>query len=75
MNYSCTIKVEGDQGLYDALKPDKSKTQRAIWNLSKKKNTIEIKIEAMDIIALKAFTTSMVKLIEVYEKVQKTTSH
>lgn len=75
MKYSCIIKAEGDENLYEALKPDKSKTKRASWDITKKKKFVEVKIEAMDIIALKAFTTSVVKLIEVYEKIQKTISH
>jgi tRNA threonylcarbamoyladenosine modification (KEOPS) complex Pcc1 subunit len=74
MKYSCIIKAEGDKELYDALKPDKSKSQRAQWDLTKKKGYVEIKIEAMDIVALKSFVHSITKLIEVYEKITETTS-
>ena len=71
MKYSCIIKAEGDKELYDALKPDKSKSKRAQWDISKKKDYVEIKIEAMDVVALKAFMHSITKLIEVYEKISE----
>lgn len=69
MKYSCIIRAEGDKGLYEALNPDKSQTKRAFWNITKNKNFIEVKIEAADIISLKAFTSSITKLIEIYDKV------
>jgi len=68
MKYSLTIKAKLDDNLYNSLLPDISKTERAEWNIKKKKDCLEIQFDAKDIIALKAFVSSITKLLEVNEK-------
>lgn len=70
MKYSVVLKVEGDKDLYEALLPDISKTERAEWDVKLRKGKVEIKIDAKDIKAFKAFVSSITKLLEVHEKVK-----
>ena len=69
MKYSLTIKAKLDNNLYQALLPDISKSKRAEWDVKKKKDYLEINFQAKDIIALKAFVSSVTKLLEVHEKI------
>ncbi|MBL7051213.1 hypothetical protein ISS04_03565 [Candidatus Woesearchaeota archaeon] len=71
MKYECVFKIKSDEHLYKALLPDVSNTKRAVLELKKEKDYLKIKINALDAIALKAFTTSILKLLEVHEKVKE----
>jgi len=68
MKYLLTLKTKLDNNLYQALLPDISKTQRAEWDIKEKKDCLEITVQAKDIIAMKAFVSSVTKLLEVHEK-------
>ena len=57
--------------LYRALLPDVSSNKRASLTLEQKKDTLVINIHALDPIALKAFVISVIKLLEIYDKIDK----
>ncbi|HLD34010.1 MAG TPA: KEOPS complex subunit Pcc1 [Candidatus Nanoarchaeia archaeon] len=67
MKYSLVLRAPAE--LYDVLKPEQAKNARFTLDISKEKNTI-ISITASDATALKAITTSMIKLIEIAEKIR-----
>lgn len=69
MKYECVFKIKSDENLYKALLPDISNTKRAVLELKEEGEYLKIKIKAVDAIALKAFTSSVLKLLEVHEKV------
>ncbi len=71
MKYECTFKIKSKGNLYKALLPDVSSTKRAVLELKKEEDYLKIKIKALDAIALKAFTSSVLKLLEVHEKVKE----
>ena len=71
MKYECNFIVKGGSNLYSALMPDVSSTKRASLKLKRKKDKLYIYIKALDSIALKAFTISVLKLLEVHDKVNK----
>lgn len=71
MKYSVTLNLKSDNNLYKSLLPDISKTPRAGWDVKKKKGFLEIKIEAEDVSALKAFLSSVTKLLEIHEKLDR----
>ena len=68
MKYLLSIKTKLDNNLYQALLLDVSKTQRAEWEIKEQKDCLEITVQAKDIIAMKAFVSSVTKLLEVHEK-------
>lgn len=55
--------------LQQALKPELAKSDRFESTLSKKDNLLEVTVEAQDATALKAIATSLLKLIEISEKI------
>jgi tRNA threonylcarbamoyladenosine modification (KEOPS) complex Pcc1 subunit len=71
MKYKCSFTVESDDGLYNALLPDVSSNKRASLKIEQKKDELFITIKALDAIALKAFVSSVIKLLEVSGKVEK----
>jgi tRNA threonylcarbamoyladenosine modification (KEOPS) complex Pcc1 subunit len=71
MKYVCSFDVKSDGKLYDALLPDVSSSKRASLHLEQKNDKLSITIKALDAIALKAFVSSVIKLLEVYEKVEQ----
>ena len=71
MKYTCSFTVKSDEKLYKALLPDISSSKRASLNIEQKKDNLFITIKALDVIALKAFVTSVIKLLEVHDKVEK----
>ena len=70
MKFKSKIEIYEDGSLYNCLLPElkESKNQRSTIDIKKTKEGVEIIIKAMDIIALKARSNSIIKLIEVYEK-------
>ena len=71
MKYQCSFVVKSNGGLYQALLPDVSSSKRAILKVEQKKENLFITINALDAIALKAFVSSVIKLLEVDDKVEK----
>lgn len=71
MKCECTFKVEKDDKLYRALLPDVSSTKRANWDVKKKGEFLKINFKAKDVIALKGFVNSTLKLLEMHEKIKK----
>ena len=71
MKYECSFTIQSNDRLYKALLPDVSSTKRASLHLEQKKDNLSIHIKALDAIALKAFVSSVIKLLEVYDKVEK----
>ena len=71
MKYVCSFTVNSDEKLYRALLPDISSSKRASLQVKQKKDNLFITIKALDAIALKAFVMSVIKLLEVYEKVKQ----
>ena len=63
--------IQSNHRLYDALLPDVSSNKRASLIIEQKKDKLSITIKALDAIALKAFVSSVIKLLEVYEKVEQ----
>ena len=72
MRFKAKIEVEDKGVLYNCLVPElqNSKNKRSEMDIKKTTKGINVKIKAMDIIALKARTNSIIKLIEVHEKVK-----
>ena len=70
MRFKANIEVEDKGLLYKCLVPElqNSKNKRSEVDIKKTTKGINVKIKAMDIVALKARTNSIIKLIEVYEK-------
>ena len=62
----CTTNIEN---LYKALEPEAAKTKRFKLSVKKTKSGVEISITALDATALKAITTSIIRLIETAEKI------
>jgi tRNA threonylcarbamoyladenosine modification (KEOPS) complex Pcc1 subunit len=71
MKYKCSFTVKSDDKLYRALLPDISSSKRASLKLEQKKDNLSITIKALDVIALKAFVNSIIKLLELHDKVEK----
>lgn len=71
MKYKCSFTVKSNGNLYSALLPDVSSSKRASLKVEQKKNKLSITINALDVIALKAFVSSIIKLLEVDSKVEK----
>ena len=71
MIYECSFTIKFNGGLYKALLPDVSSSKRASLNLEQKKGKLFITIKALDAIALKAFVSSIIKLLEVHDKVER----
>ena len=70
MKFKARIEIEEKEYLYKSLVPElkNSKNKRSDINIKKTSNGVNVKIKAIDIIALKARIYSIIKLIEVYEK-------
>ena len=71
MKYKCSFTVKSNGELYHALLPDISSSKRASLKVEQKKDKLYITINALDPIALKAFVTSVIKLLEVHDKIEK----
>ncbi len=71
MKCECNFKVKAGDKLYRALLPDVGSTKRASWDVKKKGNFLEINFKAKDVIALKGFVNSTMKLLEIHEKIEK----
>ena len=71
MIYTCSFTIKSNEDLYKALLPDVSSSKRASLKLEQKKENLFITIKALDVIALKAFVSSVMKLLEVHDKVKK----
>ena len=71
MKYECSFTIQSNGGLYRALLPDVSSTKRASLHLEQKNDKLCINIKALDAVALKAFVSSVIKLLEVHDKVEK----
>ncbi len=70
--YSLTIKSKGDiNKFYEALKLEAAKGNRFDLQIKKEKDGIAIALTAKDAVALKAIATSMIKLLEIAEKIGK----
>ena len=67
MVYSIEIRAPAE--MYDVLVPEQTASTRFSVQIQKKKETI-ISITAADATALKAITTSVLKLIEIAEKIK-----
>ena len=71
MKYKCSFTIKANDALYNALLPDVSSNKRASLDIEQKEENLFITINALDAIALKAFVISVIKLLEVYDKVEK----
>jgi tRNA threonylcarbamoyladenosine modification (KEOPS) complex Pcc1 subunit len=71
MKYESTFKLKKDSKLKKALTPDISKTDRAEWNIKEDKEYLKITVKAKDIVALKAFNNSIIKLLDIHNKINK----
>ena len=71
MKYGCSFTIKANDKLYRALLPDISSNKRASLKVEQKEDTLFITINALDAVALKAFVSSVIKLLEVYDKVEK----
>ena len=71
MKYLCSFTIQSDEKLYRALLPDISSSKRASLSLEQNNNKLLITIKALDATALKAFVSSVIKLLEVHEKIEK----
>ena len=71
MKYTCKFTVGHSINLYRALLPDVSWNKRASLTLEQKNDKLIINICALDPIALKAFVNSVIKLLEIDNKIDK----
>ena len=72
MRFKAKIEIEEKGPLYKSLVPEliDSKNERSKVDIKKTSEGVNIRVKAMDIIALKARVNSIIKLVEVYEKVK-----
>ena len=72
MRFKANIKVEDKGSLYKCLVPElqDSENKRSKIDIKKTTEGVDVRVKAMDIIALKARVNSIIKLVEVYEKVK-----
>ena len=69
--YTATIYCSDESKLlYNALTPEKAKTERFTIKLKHINKATKIEVTAKDATAFKAIVSSLVKLIEVGEKIQ-----
>jgi tRNA threonylcarbamoyladenosine modification (KEOPS) complex Pcc1 subunit len=74
MTYSAKIRVnQNPEIIYKSfISESKSlKTKRSNYTVKKYKNYVEFEIEAKDSVALRATFNSIIKLLTVYEKINK----
>ena len=68
--YTATIECAANiENLYKALQPEAAKTKRFEVSVKKTSDSVGIHITALDAIALKAVTISIIRLIEAAEKI------
>ncbi len=72
MKFKAMIEVKEKGPLYKSLVPElkDSKNKRSTIDIKKTSEGVNIIVKAKDIIALKARVNSIIKLVEVYEKVK-----
>ena len=71
MKYKIEISAEGDSEiLYNCFLSEASDKDRASIKITREKNSVRFKIEAKDATALKASANSIIKLLEVHEKLK-----
>ena len=69
MKFEAKLNVS-DKLIYDVFLPDIEKRQRSSVKLKKNKTGVEFHIIAEDVVAFRATTNSLLKLMLVYEKVK-----
>lgn len=68
--YSAAFLIKRNADLfYKALKPEEAKSSRFSIKIDRSRGSARVCIEANDATAFKAVTTSMLKLIEITEKI------
>ena len=66
---SCTLKIHDNaDDLYKIFLSERLKSDRAEC-VVKKNNALEFKIKAKDPVSMKAFITSILKIVQTYEKI------
>lgn len=67
--YRAVITCSDDlENIYRAFKPEETKDQRSSFKVIKKKNSVELVIEAQDATSLRALTASITRLLTIYNK-------
>ena len=71
MSYEAVILVHKDPGLIaKCFEPEQKKIKdRSQYTIKKHKNSVEFSIKAKDAVALKTMMNSIIKMLEVIEKV------
>ena len=70
--YYATIRIDKDPEIVmKSLKPDFMHTRRSSVIAEKKQGYVLLHVKAEDIIALKAALLSLIKMLEVHEKIKK----
>lgn len=71
MSYEAVIKVHKEPNLIlKCFEPQQKEIRdRSQYTIKKNKNSVEFKIKARDIVALKTVLNSIIKMLEVIEKV------
>ncbi|MBI2135975.1 hypothetical protein HYU06_02815 [Candidatus Woesearchaeota archaeon] len=73
MKYKVIFQIDGNQELlYKCLSQEQDKKDRFELKIRKKPKQVEIIMLANDYVALKAITNSMSKMLELFEKLEKT---
>lgn len=66
--YTAKLELPKSDQLFEALTPEKNNgNERCTVEIKKTKESIIIKLKAKDIVALRAFLTSITRLIQIYE--------
>ena len=58
-----------DRDFYDCIKAEEEKTAKIKFDVSYEGHKVRIKMKSKDLIGLKALFTNMIKMIDIYRKV------
>tara|TARA_Y100000310_G_C20273399_1_gene619117 strand:+ start:342 stop:566 length:225 start_codon:yes stop_codon:yes gene_type:complete len=72
MRFKAKIEIEDKGPLYKCLVPElqDAENKRSKVDIKKTSEGVDVRVKAMDVVALKARVNSVIKLVEVYEKVK-----